>query len=94
VPDFDYRAKAEAKLEVPLAERIAQIRAKKAEDRERAKAKAARRDAAQAGGQARQSTRPPEGAGRRGPQGRDGRPGNGGRPRGRPGSSGRGGGRA
>jgi ATP-dependent RNA helicase RhlE len=94
VPDFDYRAKAEAKLEVPLAERIAQIRAKKAEDRERAKAKAARRDAAQTAEQARQSRRPTDGASRRGPQGRDGRPGNGGRPRGRPGSSGRGGGRA
>jgi ATP-dependent RNA helicase RhlE len=95
VPEFDYRAKAEAKLEVPLAERIAQIRAKKAEDRERSKAKAARRDAAQAGEQARQAGRPSSGgASRRGPQGRDGRPGNGGRPRGRPGSSGRGGGRA
>jgi ATP-dependent RNA helicase RhlE len=43
VPDFDYRAKPEARLEIPLAERIAQIRAKKAEDRERSKAKAARR---------------------------------------------------
>jgi ATP-dependent RNA helicase RhlE len=94
VPDFDYRAKTEAKLEVPLAERIAQIRAKKAEDRERAKAKAARREAAQAAEQARQSARPSDGAGRRGPQSRDGRPVNGGRPRGRPGSSGRGGGRA
>jgi ATP-dependent RNA helicase RhlE len=94
VPDFDYRAKAEAKLEVPLAERIAQIRAKKAEDRERAKAKAARRDAAQTGEQARRPSRPSDAASRRGPQGRDGRPGNGGRPRGRPGSSGRGGGRA
>ena len=50
VPDFDYKARPEAKLEVPLAERIAQIRAKKAEDRERSKAKAARRDAQQAGG--------------------------------------------
>ena len=45
VPDFDYRATPEAQLEMPLAERIAQIRAKKAEDRERAKAKAARREA-------------------------------------------------
>jgi ATP-dependent RNA helicase RhlE len=96
VPDFDYRAKTETKLEVPLAERIAQIRAKKAEDRERAKAKAARRDAAQAGEKSRQSARPSDGASRGGPRGRDGRPGqgNGGRPRGRPGSSGRGGGRA
>ena len=43
VPDFDYKARAEQKLEVPLAERIAAIRAKKAEDRTRAKAKADRR---------------------------------------------------
>src|SRR5919112_2253013 len=33
VPDFDYSARPETKLEIPLAERIAQIRAKKAEDR-------------------------------------------------------------
>src|SRR5439155_10923934 len=45
VPDFDYHARPEARLQVPLAERIAQIRAKKAEDRERAKAKIARREA-------------------------------------------------
>ena len=43
VPDFDYKARAEATLEVPLAERIAAIRAKKAEDRLRARAKAERR---------------------------------------------------
>lgn len=43
VPDFDYKARAEATLEVPLAERIAAIRAKKAEDRLRARAKADRR---------------------------------------------------
>jgi ATP-dependent RNA helicase RhlE len=33
VPDFDYSAKPEARLEVPLAERIAAIRANKAGDR-------------------------------------------------------------
>ena len=43
LPDFNYSARAEARLEVPLAERIAAIRAKKAEDRTRAKAKAERR---------------------------------------------------
>jgi ATP-dependent RNA helicase RhlE len=43
VPDFDYGAKSETRFEVPLAERIAGIRAKKAEDRARAKAKAERR---------------------------------------------------
>jgi ATP-dependent RNA helicase RhlE len=47
VPDFDYNAKPQAKLEVPLAERIAEIRKKKAEDRARAAAKVARRTAAQ-----------------------------------------------
>jgi ATP-dependent RNA helicase RhlE len=45
LPDFDYTAKPAGKLEIPLAERIAQIRAKKAEDRARSKAKEARRGA-------------------------------------------------
>ncbi len=45
VPDFDYRAKPEATLEVPLAERIAAIRARKSDERARAKEKAARRAA-------------------------------------------------
>ena len=40
--DFDYAADGEA-VEVPLEERIAKIRAKKREDRERARAKAERR---------------------------------------------------
>ena len=48
VPDFDYRAKAEAQLEMPHAERIAQIRARKAEERQRATINAERRAAAQA----------------------------------------------
>ncbi len=39
VPDFDYAARPEARLEVPLADRIAAIRAKKADDRARADAK-------------------------------------------------------
>jgi ATP-dependent RNA helicase RhlE len=42
VPGFDYQAKATARLEVPLAERIAKIRATKAEARKRAKLKAER----------------------------------------------------
>ena len=46
VPDFDYRAKAEATLAVPIAERIAAIRARKAEERARAKVNAERRSAA------------------------------------------------
>jgi ATP-dependent RNA helicase RhlE len=48
VPDFDYRARTEEKLEVPIAERIAAIRALKAEERARAKVNAARREAAAA----------------------------------------------
>ncbi|HEU4988787.1 MAG TPA: DEAD/DEAH box helicase [Gemmatimonadaceae bacterium] len=43
LPDFDYAARTDTKLEVPLAERIAGIRARKAQERERAKAKEARR---------------------------------------------------
>jgi ATP-dependent RNA helicase RhlE len=43
LPDFDYKAKAEAPLEIPLQQRIAEIRKRKAEDRARAKAKADRR---------------------------------------------------
>ncbi len=42
VPDFDYNARPEARLEIPLAERIAAIRAKKSEDRARGNAKGAR----------------------------------------------------
>jgi ATP-dependent RNA helicase RhlE len=42
LPDFDYPAKATAQLEVPRGERIAQIRARRAEERARAKAKAER----------------------------------------------------
>ena len=70
VPDFDYSAKATPQLEVPLAERIAAIRARKAEDRTRAKANEARRAAAQA------RPRHPSGAGRahRRPDQDDGQP--------------------
>jgi len=85
VPDFDYHARPEARLEVPLAERIAQIRAKKAEDRERSKAKAARREAHQTSEQARQGKG--QGPPRAG-AGNGGRPG-GGRPRGGGSRSGR-----
>ena len=53
VPDFDYRARPEARLEVPIGERIAAIKARKAEDRARAEAKAARRAAAPAAGSGR-----------------------------------------
>ena len=39
LPDFDYSARSSQKLEVPLAERIAEIRKRKAEDRARSDAK-------------------------------------------------------
>jgi ATP-dependent RNA helicase RhlE len=42
---FDYTKRPADKLEIPLAERIAQIRARKAEDRQRARANAERRAA-------------------------------------------------
>src|SRR5687767_6010259 len=45
VPDFDYNAKPKARLEIPLAQRIAEIRARKREERARAEVNAARRAA-------------------------------------------------
>ncbi len=51
IPDFEYGAAPAARFEVPLAERIAAIRAKKAEDRARAEVNAARRGAHQDGRQ-------------------------------------------
>jgi ATP-dependent RNA helicase RhlE len=44
-PSFDYAKRPADKLEIPLAERIAAIRARKAEDRQRARANAERRAA-------------------------------------------------
>jgi ATP-dependent RNA helicase RhlE len=49
VPDFDYTARPEGKLEIPLSQRIAEIRARKRAERERAAVNAARRSAAQRG---------------------------------------------
>ncbi len=43
VPEFDYASKPAQRFEVPIAERIAEIRARKAEERKRAKEKAERR---------------------------------------------------
>jgi len=51
VPDFDYTAQPQS-LEVPHAQRIAEIRRRKHEERERARVNAARRSAAQRGGPA------------------------------------------
>jgi len=49
VPDFDYHARPDTRLEIPIAQRIAEIRARKAEERARAKAKLERRAAAERG---------------------------------------------
>ncbi|TVR56062.1 MAG: ATP-dependent helicase, partial [Gemmatimonadales bacterium] len=48
--DFNYGAKADERFEVPIGERIAAIRARKAEDRARAKAKAERKAANEGSG--------------------------------------------
>jgi len=72
---FDYSKRPEEKLEIPLQERIAAIRARKSEERRRASEKAARRAAGPAAAA-------PKAGPRRGP-GRPGRPGErtvGGRP--------------
>ena len=52
VTDFDYASKPQQRFEIPIAERIAEIRARKAEERKRAKEKAERRAANAAGGRA------------------------------------------
>ena len=56
VSGFDYATKPKQRFEVPIAERIAEIRARKAEERKRAKEKAERR-AAHGGGPAPAGTR-------------------------------------
>jgi ATP-dependent RNA helicase RhlE len=57
VPDFDYASKPKQRFEVPIVERIAEIRARKADERKRAKEKLAKK-AANAAAQARGSARP------------------------------------
>jgi ATP-dependent RNA helicase RhlE len=49
LPDFDYASRPKQRFEVPIAERIAEIRARKAEERKRAKEKLARKAASAAG---------------------------------------------
>ena len=71
VPGFDYAARPHAKLEVPLAERIAEIKKKKSEDRARAAAKLQRRGAAQSAEASRKAAPKTAGAApRRGGRGR------------------------
>jgi ATP-dependent RNA helicase RhlE len=50
LPDFDYAAMPAAKLEVPIQERIAKIRAQRADERARAREKEARRAEGSGGG--------------------------------------------
>ena len=71
LPDFDYAARPAAKLEIPIAERIAQIRAKKADDRARSKAKQ-QRAAGSSGTSASRGPRRVGGSGRSGGDGRSG----------------------
>jgi ATP-dependent RNA helicase RhlE len=79
LPDFDYAKKPEERFEVPIAERIAAIRARKSEERARAKAKAERKAQQGTPGSSPRSTTagPSSGAGprRRPVGGRGGRPG-------------------
>ena len=49
IPDFDYNARPEGRLEIPIGERIAAIRGRKAEERARSRAKADRQGGAPRG---------------------------------------------
>jgi ATP-dependent RNA helicase RhlE len=81
LPDFNYKAAPETHLEVPLGERIAAIKARKAEDRVRARINAERRAAAESRRPA--SRAPGDGRGDRGDRGGQGKAGGPGRGRGR-----------
>jgi ATP-dependent RNA helicase RhlE len=74
VPDFDYTARPKTKLEIPLAQRIAEIRARKREERARAEINAARRGAAARRPKAPGGGRPPHPPGGRSPHAASGRP--------------------
>jgi ATP-dependent RNA helicase RhlE len=71
---FDYQATPLEPLEVPLAERLASIRARKAEERARAKAKAERRAQRQAEERTRTAQKNPPRQERQERQGRPGQP--------------------
>jgi ATP-dependent RNA helicase RhlE len=58
VPDFDYTARPEQRLEIPLADRIAAIRKKKSEERARAAVKNARTHGPRGPGQGQRQGRP------------------------------------
>ena len=68
VPGFDYNQKTGERFEVPIGERIAQIRARKADERARAKAKAERKAQGAGSGSSSRSgsaSRPPRRGGHR-----------------------------
>jgi ATP-dependent RNA helicase RhlE len=65
LPDFDYKQQPTGRLEIPLKERIAKLRAQRAEDRARAKAKEERRAAAAAQPQPRSEAKAPSSRGKR-----------------------------
>jgi ATP-dependent RNA helicase RhlE len=69
VPDFNYQARAEQRLEVPHAQRIAEIRTRKADERMRARANADRRARNAQAPQPAQGPRPPVGFAPRHPGG-------------------------
>jgi ATP-dependent RNA helicase RhlE len=72
---FDYTQRPSEKLEIPIGERIAEIRARKAQDRARAQANAARRSQAPAAGAPRGGAGAPRhGQGRPSPAGRSAEP--------------------
>jgi ATP-dependent RNA helicase RhlE len=82
VPDFDYNARPQQRLEIPIAQRIAEIRTRKREERARAAMNAARRSANQRG-QAPAAPQPAPARSHRGPySGRPGHAGPAGRRRG------------
>ncbi|HMA01434.1 MAG TPA: DEAD/DEAH box helicase, partial [Gemmatimonadaceae bacterium] len=59
LPDFDYKQRPAERFEVPIGERIAAIRSRKADDRARAKAKAERRNGGSSSGSSTPPPRPP-----------------------------------
>lgn len=58
LPDFDYKQRPAERFEVPIGERIAAIRSRKADDRARAKAKAERRNGGATSGSSTPPARP------------------------------------
>jgi ATP-dependent RNA helicase RhlE len=66
LPDFDYAARPTTRFEVPVAERLAKLRAQRSDERARARAKEARRQQSGGGGQSNggRSGGGPSGAGR------------------------------